>query len=62
MSENNPWTLEKWHVRSHLRSQGLIVPEEAIFMPDETIHHTDGVRNQCPSLEKSNSTGFPVRT
>ncbi|XP_003746628.1 39S ribosomal protein L9, mitochondrial [Galendromus occidentalis] len=43
MSEKNPWTLEVWHVRSHLRSQGLVVPEEAIVLPDKPINHNDGV-------------------
>ncbi|XP_011689837.1 PREDICTED: 39S ribosomal protein L9, mitochondrial [Wasmannia auropunctata] len=37
MSKDVPWTLEKWHVRANLRKAGILVPEDAIAMPERPI-------------------------
>lgn len=33
MNVDNPWTLEKWHVRTNFRRAGYWVPDEAIELP-----------------------------
>lgn len=33
----NPWTIEKWHVRSAFRRSGFWVPDHAIAMNGKTI-------------------------
>ncbi|XP_015433367.1 PREDICTED: 39S ribosomal protein L9, mitochondrial [Dufourea novaeangliae] len=37
ISKDVPWTLEKWHVRVCFRRIGIIVPEDAITMPNKSI-------------------------
>lgn len=37
MNKENPWTLQKWHIRTSFRKCGYTVPEEAITMPDKPI-------------------------
>jgi large subunit ribosomal protein L9 len=37
MSKDVPWTLEKWHVRTNFRKAGIIVPTDAITMPEKSI-------------------------
>lgn len=43
MSPKNPWTVEKWHVRSALRAAGVNLPEAAITLPEEPIVGPDNV-------------------
>jgi len=37
MSKDVAWTLEKWHVRTNFRKAGIIVPMDAITMPERSI-------------------------
>ncbi|XP_033337145.2 mitochondrial ribosomal protein L9 [Megalopta genalis] len=37
MSMHVPWTIEKWHVKVSFRKAGVIVPEDAITMPEKKI-------------------------
>ncbi|XP_001603568.1 39S ribosomal protein L9, mitochondrial [Nasonia vitripennis] len=37
MSIENPWVLEKWHIRTNFRRSGFIVSDEAITMPEKEI-------------------------
>ncbi|EZA48530.1 hypothetical protein DMN91_006957 [Ooceraea biroi] len=37
MSKDVPWTLEKWHIRTHFRKVSVSVPEDAITMPEKPI-------------------------
>ncbi|XP_043581778.1 39S ribosomal protein L9, mitochondrial [Bombus pyrosoma] len=41
MSMDNPWTIEKWHVKVAFRNEGYIVPEYAITLPEKTISGPD---------------------
>ncbi|XP_022705321.1 39S ribosomal protein L9, mitochondrial-like [Varroa jacobsoni] len=46
MSPKNPWTVEKWHVRSALRAAGVNLPEAAITLPEEPIVGPDNAFNK----------------
>lgn len=37
MNMENPWVLEPWHVRVSLRKTGIIVPEDALTLPEQQI-------------------------
>lgn len=37
MSVENPWVIEKWHIRANFRKIGIYVPDEAITMPEKQI-------------------------
>lgn len=37
MSQDVPWTLEKWHVRVSFRKAGILVPEDNITLPEKPI-------------------------
>ena len=37
ISQETPWTIEKWHVRSSFRRGGFWVPDDAITMPEREI-------------------------
>jgi len=37
MSKNVPWTLERWHVRTNFRKAGVIIPTDAITLPEKPI-------------------------
>lgn len=37
MSRDISWTLEKWHIRTNFRKLGIVLPEDAITMPEKTI-------------------------
>jgi len=37
MNMENPWVLEPWHVRTSMRKAGIIVPEEALTLPEQEI-------------------------
>jgi len=37
MSNENPWTLEPWHVKQAFRKEGIIVRDDAISLPDQPI-------------------------
>ncbi|XP_076067890.1 mitochondrial ribosomal protein L9 isoform X2 [Oratosquilla oratoria] len=37
MNMNEPWQLERWHIRVALRKSGIIVPEDAITIPNKPI-------------------------
>ncbi|OQR70574.1 39S ribosomal protein L9 [Tropilaelaps mercedesae] len=41
MNASTRWRLEPWHVRTALRCAGLVVPEEAITLPEEPIEGPD---------------------
>ncbi|XP_012275793.1 39S ribosomal protein L9, mitochondrial [Orussus abietinus] len=41
MSLDNPWTLEKWHVKSAFRKTSFVVPEDAITLPEKQISGPD---------------------
>ena len=41
MNIENPWTLEKWHLRTSFRKAGIHLPDEAITMPEKTISGPD---------------------
>lgn len=41
LSQDVPWTLEKWHVKSSLRRATFHVPEEAIKIPEKPISGPD---------------------
>lgn len=41
MSMHVPWTIEKWHIKVSFRNLGIIVPEDAITLPDKTISGPD---------------------
>ncbi|XP_012256441.2 39S ribosomal protein L9, mitochondrial [Athalia rosae] len=41
MSSENPWVLEKWHVRSAFRVAGFHMPDDAITMPEKPISGPD---------------------
>ncbi|XP_076656906.1 mitochondrial ribosomal protein L9 [Halictus rubicundus] len=41
MSMHMPWTIEKWHIRASFRKNGIIVPEDAITMPEKEISGPD---------------------
>lgn len=37
VNQENPWTIEKWHIRAAFRRSGFWVPDHAIKMSDRTI-------------------------
>lgn len=37
MSVENPWVIEKWHIRANFRIRGIHLTEEAITMPEKQI-------------------------
>ena len=37
MSIENPWVLERWHVRANFRKIGIIVTDDSITMPEKEI-------------------------
>ncbi|KZS01264.1 39S ribosomal protein L9, partial [Daphnia magna] len=37
VNKENPWTIEKWHIRAAFRRSGICVPDHAIKMGDRTI-------------------------
>ena len=37
MSIENPWVLEKWHIRTHFRRRHFVVAEDAITLPEKEI-------------------------
>ncbi|XP_076638597.1 mitochondrial ribosomal protein L9 [Colletes latitarsis] len=41
MSMDTPWNIEKWHIRVAFRKAGVIVPDEAITLPEKTISGPD---------------------
>ncbi|XP_046834256.1 39S ribosomal protein L9, mitochondrial [Vespa crabro] len=41
LSQEVPWTLEKWHLKVSFRKAGIYVPEEAITLPEKTISGPD---------------------
>ncbi|XP_076299732.1 mitochondrial ribosomal protein L9 [Lasioglossum baleicum] len=41
MSMHTPWTIEKWHIKTSFRKSGIIVPEDAITMPEREISGPD---------------------
>ncbi|XP_065566062.1 large ribosomal subunit protein bL9m-like isoform X2 [Artemia franciscana] len=41
MNRDNPWTIEKYHVKACLRKFGFWVPEECIEMPEKEISGPD---------------------
>jgi len=41
MSQDNPWTLEPWHLRCAFRNSGFYVPISAITMPKHVISGPD---------------------
>lgn len=41
LNKENPWTIEPWHVRSAFRRIGIIVPEDAITLPEVAITGPD---------------------
>jgi len=41
VNEDNPWTIEKWHIRSAFRRAGFWVPDHAITMGENVISGPD---------------------
>ena len=41
MSAYTPWTIEKWHLRASFRKEGIIVPEDAMTIPEKAISGPD---------------------
>lgn len=37
LSKETPWILKPWHVRVAFRRYGIILPEEAIALPEKEI-------------------------
>jgi len=37
MNLENPWVIEPWHIRAAMRRAGIIVPEEALTLPELPI-------------------------
>ncbi|KAI1285448.1 39S ribosomal protein L9, mitochondrial [Halotydeus destructor] len=37
MNHQNPWTIEKWHIRQSMRYNDCIVPDDAIELPQKPI-------------------------
>ena len=37
VNQENPWTIEKWHIRAAFRRSGIWVPDHAIKMSDRPI-------------------------
>ncbi len=37
VNQENPWTIEKWHIRAAFRRTGIWVPDSAIKMGDKPI-------------------------
>ena len=37
VSQENPWTIEKFHIRSAFRRSGICVPDHAIKIGERTI-------------------------
>jgi len=37
MNMDQPWTLEKWHIRASLRKTGVFAPDQAIEIPEKPI-------------------------
>lgn len=47
MNLDNPWTIEKWHIRTNFRRAGYWVPDEAIELPPLPISGPDmGIENR----------------
>jgi len=41
VNKENPWTIEKWHIRAAFRRAGFWVPDHAITMGEKTISGPD---------------------
>lgn len=41
MNKDNPWTIEKWHIRTSFRKMNIYVPEECIELPEQPITGPD---------------------
>ena len=41
MSAYTPWTIEKWHLKASFRKEGIIVPEDAMTIPEKAISGPD---------------------
>ncbi|BES98675.1 ribosomal protein L9 [Nesidiocoris tenuis] len=41
MNKTTPWTIQPWHIRVAFRKSGVIVPENAIKIPDKPISGPD---------------------
>lgn len=41
LSQEVPWTIEKWHLKVSFRKAGFYVPEEAITLPEKAISGPD---------------------
>lgn len=41
MNKDNPWTVEKWHIRTSFRKMNIYVPEECIELPEQPITGPD---------------------
>lgn len=37
VNQENPWTIEKWHIRAAFRRSGIWVPDSAIKMGEKPI-------------------------
>lgn len=37
VSQENPWTIEKWHIRAAFRRSGFWVPDHAIKMNERPV-------------------------
>lgn len=41
MNKDEPWVIEKWHIRASLRKAGYYATEESITIPDTPIKGPD---------------------
>ncbi|XP_058811538.1 large ribosomal subunit protein bL9m [Topomyia yanbarensis] len=41
MNKDQPWVIERWHIKASLRKAGFYVPEEAITLPEDPIAGPD---------------------
>ncbi|XP_037950098.1 39S ribosomal protein L9, mitochondrial-like [Teleopsis dalmanni] len=41
MNKDQPWVIEKWHIKASLRKAGFVCPEDCITLPKERIEGPD---------------------
>lgn len=47
MSSEAAWTIEPWHVRMALRENGIVVPQEAVSLPETPIRGPENVEGKA---------------
>lgn len=64
MNKENPWVIERWHIRASLRKCGVIAPLESIELPKEPIIGPDMLKQNkefCVTITINNMEKAKLR-